>query len=174
MRAAELERLVWGEIERFAQSPGKVLRKIQQARGAAAPAEGAARRFERRLQAKQRERARVIKWAREGRITEEELDTQLVQLRAEVAGLEQERVRLEGATRAATVARARLADAEAFFDELSGRLGALSAEQRVQIVRQLVPRVLLTPRGDGRVRVSATYAFAPPSIIATAPLRVSA
>ncbi|MCA1632018.1 MAG: recombinase zinc beta ribbon domain-containing protein, partial [Acidobacteria bacterium] len=173
VRAAELERLVWAEIERFALEPGKVLRKIQRARAPGAPPEASAHRLEQRLAAKQRERARVITWAREGRITEGELDAQLAQLRAEVAALESERARSEGAARAASEVRSRLADAEAFFKELAGRIGELTDEQRARIVRQLVPRVLLKPRADGRVSAVATYLFAPPSITATAPLRAS-
>ena len=173
VRARELERLVWDEIVLFTENPGKVLRKIQRARAATVPGAEAARRLERQFQAKQSERLRVIKWAREGRITEDELDAQLAQLRAEVTALEQEQARLAGAQRAATAARARLVDAEVFFNELASRIDALSAEQRATVVRQLVPRVLLVPREDGRVSVTATYAFAPPSIIATAPLRAS-
>ncbi|MFL6209242.1 MAG: recombinase family protein [Pyrinomonadaceae bacterium] len=171
VKAKELERLVWAEIVHFAENPGKVLRQIGRARAALLPSAETTRQLERQLQAKQRERARVITWAREGRLTEEELDAQLVTLRAEIAGLEQERTRRSEATRSAELARARLAETEACFDGLAGRLGALSDEQRTQIVRRLVPRVLLTPRKDGRVKVSAIYAFAPPAIIATAPLR---
>lgn len=98
VRAAEVEQLVWAEIARFAQTPGKLLAKLQRARLSVAPTEANTRRIERQLAAKQRERERVIKWAREERITETELDAQLVQLRAEVAGLETERARL-GKTR---------------------------------------------------------------------------
>ena len=42
---------------------------------------------ERPRAAKERERERVITWARQGRITEEELDAQLLQLRGELAAL---------------------------------------------------------------------------------------
>ena len=173
IKARELERLIWHEIVRFAENPGKVLRQIQRARAALLPSAETTRQLERQLQAKQRERARVITWAREGRIMEDEMDAQLVTLRAEIAGLEQERTRRIDVARSAELARARLTDAEAFFDELAGRLEALSDEERATVVRQLVPRVLLVPRGDGRVKVSATYAFAPPSITDTAPLRAS-
>src|SRR5205085_3219855 len=141
---------------------GQVLKQIGRARAALLPIAETTRQLERQLQAKQHERARVITWAREGRITEEELDAQLVPLRAEIGGLEQERTRRSETARSAEVARARLADAEAFFDELAGRLDSLSDDERAAVVRQLVPRVLLIPRGDGRVKVSATYAFAPP------------
>ncbi|MCA1628177.1 MAG: hypothetical protein LC742_09470 [Acidobacteria bacterium] len=49
-----------------------------------------------------------------------------------------------------------------FARHLADRLDALTDEERVKIIRQLVPRLVVSPRGDGRVRVSATYAFAPP------------
>lgn len=173
VKARELERLVWREIERFAENPGKVLRKIQRARAALVPSAETTRQLERQLQAKQRERVRVLTWAREGPITEDEMDAQLVHLRAEIAGLEQERARRLEMARTVEQSRARLADAEAFFDELAGRLASLSDDERAAVVRQLVPRVLLVPRSDGRVKVSATYAFGPPAIIATGQLRAS-
>lgn len=162
VRADELERLVWGEIARFAASPGKVLGKLRQARAPRVVAEDVTRRIEQQLAAKGRERARVITWAREGWITEEELDIQLVQLRAEVAALEGEHARLRAAQTTERTARAQLEDAEAFLDGLADRLDALTDEERVQIIRQLVPRVIIAPRADGRVKVSATYAFAAP------------
>lgn len=43
--------------------------------------------FDKALAAKRREEERVITWARQGRITEEQLDAQLAQPRAEVAAL---------------------------------------------------------------------------------------
>ncbi|PYS93976.1 MAG: hypothetical protein DMF64_03025 [Acidobacteria bacterium] len=163
VRAADLEHLVWEEIARFATNPGKVLGKLRQARAPRGGAEVEPRRIEQHLAAKQRERARVITWARQGMITEEELDTQLVQLRAEVATLEAESARIGAAQAAARSARERLADVETFLESLAARVDALTDEERAQVVRQLVPRVVITPRADGRVKVAATYAFAPPA-----------
>lgn len=49
----------------------------------------------------------------------------------------------------------------------------LADEDRGKVVRQLVPRVVVSPRQDGRVKVSATYAFAPPVTIGTDRLRAA-
>lgn len=173
--APVVERLVWAEIVRFAQTPGKLLSKIQRARLAAAQmAANTVERIARQLAAKERERASVIKWAREERITEAELDTQLAQLRAGVTGLETERARLAEAQRNAATRHARLSDAEVFFTALAGRLDALTDAERAQVLRQLVPRALVSTRPDGRIAVAATYAVAAPATVATVPLRASA
>jgi site-specific DNA recombinase len=173
VRADELERLVWREIVRFAESPGKVVGLLRRARSGGAPADGAAGRLEKQIAAKRRERGRVITWARQGRIADDDLDAQLSQLRAETAALEGECLRLEEARRGAESAAERLQDAEEFLDGLARRVDCLAEADRAKIVRQLVPRVVVSPRGDGRVKVSATYAFAPPSTIGTAPLRAA-
>ena len=164
MRARELERLVWREIERFAESPGKVVGLLTKARAtrAAVGGEGAAAKIERQIAARRRERERVITWARQGRITPEEMDAQLARLRAEIAALEAERAQADLARKAAESAAERLKDAEVFLNDLARRVSTLSDEERARIIRQLVPRVIVTP-GEGRkALVSATYAFAPP------------
>ncbi|HEX8161502.1 MAG TPA: hypothetical protein VF538_06495 [Pyrinomonadaceae bacterium] len=130
-------------------------------------------KLDRQIASKNRERERVITWARQGRIADEDLDAQLRQLRAETAALEAERRRREEARRGAESAAERLRDAEAFLDELARRVGSLAEDGRAKIVRQLVPRVIISARDGGRVKVSATYAFAPPVTIGTAPLRAS-
>lgn len=167
VKAEELERLVWAEITRFAESPGKVISRLRAARASRPDTTDAPARLEKQLTAKMRERERVITWARQGRITEDELDAQLVQLRAELAALEAERARLEAARASSEAARGQLQDVEAFLDDLASRVYALSDEERAKVIRQLVPRVVVTPREDGRAGVSATYAFAPPAAVYT-------
>jgi hypothetical protein len=90
------------------------------------------------------------------------MDAQLGQMRDELAALEAERRRVEAARSSAEAARLRLEDAEAFLDGLARRVAGLSREQQAQVIRQLVPRIVIMP-GEGRkARVSETYAFAPP------------
>jgi site-specific DNA recombinase len=93
VRADELERLIWEDIARFAESPGKVVGLLSKARSARTKGgEGAAAsRVERQIAARRRERERVITWARQERITAEEMDAQLAQLRSEIVALEGER-----------------------------------------------------------------------------------
>lgn len=118
---------------------------------------------------KERERERVITWARQGRITEEELDAQLMQLRTELAVLEGERARAESGRARADAAREQLRDAEKFLNELSRRVTDLTPEEMAAIVRRAVPRVVVKPRADGRKVVAATYRFSRPVILGTGP-----
>ena len=120
-----------------------------------------------------KERERVITWARQGRITEEELDAQLLQLRGELAALESEGARIKSAHAQTEAIREYIHDAEAFLNELSRRVNDLTPEGMAAIVRRAVPRVVVKPRADGRKLVTATYRFAPPVILGTDPLRAA-
>lgn len=99
---------------------------------------------------KERERERVITFARQGRITEEELDTQLAQLGAELSALEEEQARVKSACVQAEVVRVQLRDTEAFLDELSRRVNSLTREEMAAIVRRAVPRAVVKPRAARR------------------------
>jgi site-specific DNA recombinase len=169
--AERLERKVWEGIERFAASPGRVLSKIREAMAAGSGASRPAPDFEKALTAKRREEERVITWARQGRITEEQLDAQLAQLRAEVVALEVERAGAEWSRAQTEAAREYLRDAEGFLEELARRLHELTREEMAAIVRRAVSRVIVLPRGDGRKVARATYRFAPPVILGTDLLR---
>ncbi|MBC7931779.1 MAG: hypothetical protein H7Z38_14565 [Rubrivivax sp.] len=126
-----------------------------------------ARELERRAAAKERERQRVITWARQDRITEGELDAQLGELRRDLDALAEERARLEGARESSDSMRESLSEAERFLDEIAGRLHSLSPEEKAAILRRAVPHVKVTPREDGLRSVVATYRLSPRSVIAT-------
>ena len=167
VRAEELERLVWSGVEEFATAPGRVLSKLQAATSARAVGAKVALDTDKLRAVKERERERVITWARQGRITEEELDAQLMQLRAELAALEGERARAESARVRAEAAREQLRDAEKFLNELSWRMDNLTLEEMAAIVRRAVPREVVKPRAAGRKVVAATYRFSRPVILGT-------
>jgi site-specific DNA recombinase len=170
VRADELERKVWEGIERFAASPGKVLSKIRAAMAAGSGVRRDAPDPAKMLAAKRREEERVITWARQGRITEAQLDAQLIQLRGEVAALEVERAGVEYSWAQVEAAREQLRDAEGFLEELSRRLNELTREEMAAIVRRAVPRVTVSPRSDGRKVARAAYRFGSPVILGTDPL----
>ncbi|MDT5293158.1 MAG: hypothetical protein QOJ76_38 [Acidobacteriota bacterium] len=67
---------MWEGIERFVASPGKVLSKIRAAMAAGSGVRRDAPDPAKMLAAKRREEERVITWARQGRITEAQLDAQ--------------------------------------------------------------------------------------------------
>lgn len=169
VRADELERVVWSGVASFASSPGKVVSKLRMAMAASAGAGKAGPDTDKLRAAKERERERVITWARQGRITEDELDAQLLQLRGELAALESEQARIKSARAQTEATREQLRDAEAFLEELSRRVNNLTPEGMAAVVRRAVPRVVVKPRADGRKVVTATYRFAPPVILGTAP-----
>ena len=170
VRAEDLERKVWGGIERFAAAPGGVLSKIRAAMAGGSRARRDAPAYEKMLAAKRREEERVITWARQGRISEGQLDAQLAQLRSEVAALEVERAGAEWSRTQAEAARAYLRDAESFLEEIARRLRELTREEMAAVVRRAVPRVVVSPRADGRKVARATFRFAPPVILGTDPL----
>lgn len=169
VRAEELESVVWSGVAAFAASPGKVVSKLRAAMSANVSEGKVARDVEKLLAVKGRERERVITWARQGRITEEELDAQLLQLRAESAALEDERASIESARTRTDDVREQLLEAETFLEEISRRLYDLTREEMAAIVRRAVPRVVVKPRADGRKVVAATYRFAPPVTLGTVP-----
>jgi hypothetical protein len=70
--------------------------------------------------------------------------------RVELETLAAERVRAEDSRAQAEAAREQLRDAEGFLEELSRRLHGLTREEMAAIVRRAVPRVTVSPRGDGR------------------------
>jgi site-specific DNA recombinase len=172
VKGEELERLVWSGVVSLATSPGGLVSKLRAAMsGTAAAASGRSlsRDAQRQLEAKGRERERVITWARQGRISEEELDAQLAGLAQEVAGLEAESKRLESSHVGLEEARARLADAESFLGELAVRVHTLTREEMAAVVRRAVPRVVVSPREDGRKVVAATYRLVAPVTLGTGP-----
>ncbi|MFL6211175.1 MAG: recombinase family protein, partial [Pyrinomonadaceae bacterium] len=161
LNATRIESLVWHEIVRFALNPGNILEKLTAKLATQTTTSDAAARIQKQLRAKGRERERVITWARQGRLTEDELDRQLVALRAEAATLEGELARLEATRASRAAARAGLADAEAMLERIAQRLSNLTEAEKAESVRQLVRGVLVNPRPDGRITVKATYVFSP-------------
>lgn len=170
VRADELERVVWSGVASFATSPGKVVSKLRMAMAGSGGAGKIMPDIKRLRADKERERERVITWARQGRITQEEMDAQLLQLRGELAAIEGEQARIKSERAQTEAVREQLRDAESFLEELSRRVNDLTPEEMAAIVRRAVPRVVVKPRADGRKVVTATYRFAPPVILGTDPL----
>jgi hypothetical protein len=61
-------------------------------------------------------------------------------------------------------AREHLRGAEGFLEEISRRPHGLTRAETAAVVRRAVPRVVVSPRADGRKVARATYRFAPPVI----------
>lgn len=153
-RADHLEREVLAEITNLLHAPDDLLQEISAALSerAALPEADATSELQKHLAAKQAERARVIYWARTGRITDEEMDAQLLMLRGETATLEAERDRLERQRQAHVTAQERLHGIEEFLSELAERVDQVSQEEMAGVIRHFVSRIVISPRTDERGR----------------------
>jgi len=151
-RADHLEREVLSEIKNLLNAPDDLLQEISAALAEQEekPDEREGRELQRLIAAKQAERNRVIGWARTGRITDEEMDAQLIMLRGEITTLESERTRMEHRREAQANVQERLHGIEQFLSEVAGRVGQVSQEEVAEVVRYFVSRIVITPREDER------------------------
>ena len=168
-----LEELVWSDVRHFLEDPGEVLERLrEQQHDAANDAEELeARRKElaKRLAAKQAEKDRYVRAYAQGHISEEELDTYLVELKKQIDNLRvllasievelserRERTALTDTTHAWLLSpRQRLEEVEDDTPE--------GFEKRKQLVGLLVESISLgKSQQDGRTEVQITYRFGPP------------
>jgi site-specific DNA recombinase len=153
-RADHLEREVLQEVRNLINAPDELLREITIALGEQEeqPKKDTVRDLAHLIRAKEREQERVITWARQGRITDDEMDAQLLMLREEVAALEGERECQERARREALGTRERLLAIEDFLQNLARRVDELPPEEMAEVVRHFVSKIVVTPRETGRGR----------------------
>lgn len=94
IQARKLDAAVWGKVWALVSDPVEFERRlsarIEELRAGEADATADCERLQARLDTLTIERQRVINWARQGRITENDLDTQLAGIAIEQTGLERE------------------------------------------------------------------------------------
>jgi site-specific DNA recombinase len=168
-----LEKLVWSDVRRFLEDPGEILERLREQHDASDDAgELEARRKElaKRLAAKQAEKDRYVRAYAQGHISEEELDTYLVELKKQIDNLRvllasievelserRERTALTDTTHAWLLSlRQRLEEVEDDTPE--------GFEKRKQLVGLLVESISLgkSQQQEGRAEVQITYRFGPP------------
>lgn len=167
IRADEIEREVWADIEGFLRDPGAVLGELAQQMQAESQAleevHAAEERLAERLTAKQQESDAVITLFRRGRITQSQLDRQLNEIDREEAGLRALLAESHGRRSAAADAQAQIRAASRLLSDLNARLDQpLTFALKRELVEALVKDIRVQTVGMGRAReaqVTVTYAF---------------
>jgi site-specific DNA recombinase len=169
--ASWLEEMVWGDVRQFLEDPGEVLERVREQLGAGDTTdELEARREElgRRLAEKQAEKDRYVRVYAQRHISEDELETYLLDLKNQTenlrlllasveAELSQKRAHQEltEAAHAWLVAlRERIAEVEEDTEE--------AFRARRQLVKLLVQSIIVGKNHEGCIEVRITYRFGPP------------
>ncbi|MCK4412547.1 MAG: hypothetical protein KAY32_03280 [Candidatus Eisenbacteria sp.] len=167
---AEIEAVVWSDVEEFLRDPGEVLRTLSEqcedmdSRRSEANQE--VELIEGQLADKDQERTRILTLYRKGTIEEALLEQQMAAIETERTdlseALEGARQRLDGLTAATTDLDA----TETLLAELNGRLDApLTFKLKRELVEALVEGIVIeTIESDGRKEsvVQVTYRFDAP------------
>jgi site-specific DNA recombinase len=167
-----LEQTVWSDVRRFIENPGEVLERVREEFEAGSEAEALSSRrheLEKKLAAKQAEKDRYVRLYAQEHISEEELETYLLDLKYQtdnirllLKSIEAELLQLSEQQEAAAAAASWLA-------ALRGRLHEVEedTEEAYRVRRQLVQLLvagITAGRGeDGRPNIRITYRFGPPS-----------
>ncbi len=165
--SADLEELVWADIDAWARNPGPIVQELQ-ARVAERNDEAASLRgeiavLERALAHTQQERDAVLTLYRKGRIDGTSLDRQLDAVAAEEATLTADLERIRARMQASDETSRVVVEAEHLLRELGTRLdGPLSWETRRDVVEALVAGIVVeTVEQNGKRHAVAhvTYRF---------------
>src|SRR5215216_4842046 len=165
--------LVWSDVRRFLEDPGEIperLREQHDASDEAGELEARRKELAKRLAAKQAEKDRYVRAYAQGHISEEELDTYLVELKKQIENL---RVLLASIEVELSERRERTAltdTTHAWLLSLRQRLDEVEDdtpegfEKRKQLVGLLVESISLgkSQQQEGRAEVQITYRFGPP------------
>jgi site-specific DNA recombinase len=168
-----LEDLVWADVKQFLENPGETLQRVRKQLDEKADETGEleARHADlsRRLAAKQAEKDRYIRLYAQEHISEEELETYLLDLKNQIGNLRLllESVEADLSTSAENKQAAK--STEAWLMSLRERIAEVEGdtetafEKRRELVRLLVERITADRSEDGQARIEITYRFGPPS-----------
>jgi site-specific DNA recombinase len=170
--AAWLESLVWDDVRRFLHNPGEVLERVrEQGAGAGSSTNELEERHAdlgQRLAAKHKERDRWLHLYAQGHISDEELETNLADLRNQTDNLKLLIAAVEDDL-AAEAENAALAETTAaWLTHLRERISEVEADteealvKRRELVKLLVERILVGRDGSGNTSVRITYRFGEP------------
>ena len=173
VRAEWLEELVWSDIRRFVENPGKVLERLREQHDAADDAEDLETRgkaLAKRLAAKQAEKDRYVRAYAQGHISEEELDAYLADLKKQIgnvtvllASVEAELSERRERTALTDTTQAWLLSLRRSLDEIEEATPE-GFEKRKRLVGLLLESISLGKSQEGgRAEVRITYRFGPPS-----------
>jgi site-specific DNA recombinase len=166
-----LEDLVWADVRRFIENPGEVLERVrEQLADGDEAGELAARHADltKRLAAKQAEKDRYVRLYAGGRISEEELDVYLLDLKHQADNLRLLIGSVEADLSRSAQDRLAAKSTEAWLLTLRERVEEVEGEseeafsRRRELVKLLVERIDVGRNEEGRPKVEITYRFGPP------------
>ena len=172
MSAPWLEDLVWRDVRTFLENPGETLERVREQLagddGATEELEARLADLTKRLAAKQSEKDRYVRLYAQGHISEEELETYLLDLKHQIDNL---RLLIESAqadlSRSADKELA-AKNTEAWLLTLRDRIAEVEEdtdeafEKRRELAKLLVERIDVGRDENGRPRARITYRFGPP------------
>ncbi len=145
VRAELVDRMVWDEVCRLIREPGALAHEVEQLvaeneREAESPAT-ALREIDAALEALKQERGRVLRLVRRGLMTDEEVASELDDIRRQQAPLEQRRELVLISRRSKLDRDSRVRVVEDRLAAMRGALDSLTFEQRRAVVMDLVDEV---------------------------------
>jgi site-specific DNA recombinase len=168
-----LEELVWTDVKQFLENPGEALHRVheQLEEKADESASLSVRHADlsRRLVAKQAEKDRYIRLYAQDHISEEELETYLLDLRNQISNLRLLIESVEADLSVSAENKLTAKNAEAWLLMLRERIAEVEEDteeafaKRRELIKLLVERIDSGRDENGRARVQITYRFGPPS-----------
>jgi hypothetical protein len=170
IRGDYLEEQVWSDVEAFLRNPEPVLAKLQARLESDAKHSDQSQERITRLQSllaeKAAERTRVVGLYRRGRLTDAEVDVELLEIGKEEAALEAQLAELGGRIAGAQPIEATINSAETLLAQLRARLDEpVSWELKRRLVEVLVAAVRIDTveeHGVKQSRTTVTYRFSQP------------
>jgi hypothetical protein len=166
-----LEDLVWGEVKQFLENPGATLERVrEQFADADESVELQARHSDltKRLAAKQAEKDRYVRLYAQGHISEDELETYLLDLKNQIGNLRLLIESAEADVSRSTEERLTAESTEAWLLTLRKRIAEVEEDtpeafaKRRRLVGLLVEGIVLGRDENGQTNVEITYRFGPP------------
>lgn len=174
VNAEWLENLVWEGCRNFIRNPGEALDEVQRQLSSRL-SESVDVTAERQALAtvllnKDNEKERMLTLFRRGRISIEDLESQMDAMASEVAEIQQRINAIDAQTQITAVARQHITDAHHLLERLRTRLDDIERTDNIDLKHQIITRLVseIRIKTDTSVRpkaasVSITYVFAPDS-----------
>ena len=167
-----LEDLVWQDAKRFLENPGETLERVrEQLAGSGRSGELEARHagLTKRIAARQAEKDRYVRLYAQGHISEDELETYLLDLKNQIGNLRLLTESVEADLSRSAEDRLTAESTEAWLLALRERMAEIEEDtpeafaKRRQLVGLLVEGIALGRDETGQTSVEITYRFGPPS-----------
>lgn len=169
VRGDALEEEIWTDIVEFARNPGKVIEKLQaQARAQlaeAAPAQVELTMIAKSVDAKQQERANIIRFIRKGTISDAEAEAELTKLQQELTTLEMRAIALSQHEQRARHLQAKIADTGEVLRKVKRAAENADSQTKRELIKFLVNGVQINTvqeNGKKKAEIHVSYAFDAP------------